>query len=107
MLASYPFAGRTYMAEEPICGVDFTWAAVTAHMEGTALLLCGGAYLSFLPTHYARQWVDTGTMRALAPDRFRFLDWFQIVRPRKERAPAAGVLTRCLASHAAAGPAGR
>lgn len=96
ILAGYPFAGRTYMAEEPICGVDFNWTAVTAHMEGTALLLVGGAYLSFLPTHFARQWVDQGAMRAVAPDRFTFLDRFQIVRPRKERVPAVAVLAECL-----------
>ena len=96
MLAAYPFAGRTYMAEEPICGVNFNWAAVTAHMEGTALLLSGGGYLSFLPTHFAQQWVATGAMRALAPDRFTFLDGFQIVHPRKERVPAATVLGKCL-----------
>lgn len=96
-LAGYPFAGRTYMAEEPICGAAFNWTAVTAHMEGTALLLVGGANLSFLPTHFARQWVAEGAMRAVAPDRFTFLDRFQIVRPRKERVPAVAVLAGCLA----------
>jgi DNA-binding transcriptional LysR family regulator len=96
MLSSYPFAGRSYMAEEPICGVDFKWSAVTAHMEGTALLLCGGAYLSFLPTHFAQQWVASGVMRALAPERFAFLDRFQIVHRRKENLSAVGVLVEYL-----------
>ncbi|HRO13055.1 LysR family transcriptional regulator [Amaricoccus sp.] len=95
-LAGYPFAGRSYMTEEPICGVDFHWTAVTAHMEGTALLIVGGAYLSFLPTHFARQWVAEGAMRAMAPDRFTFLDRFQVVRPRRERVPAVAVLAGCL-----------
>jgi DNA-binding transcriptional LysR family regulator len=99
MLAAYPFAGRSYMAEEPICGVDFQWTAVTAHMEGTALLLCAGAYLSFLPTHFAQQWVASGRMRALASDRFSFHDRFQIVHRRKERIPAAGLLVNCLYTH--------
>ena len=104
LLTGYPFAGRTYMAEEdPICGVTFHWTAVTAHMEGTALLLCGGGYLSFLPTHFARQWVDEGALRAVAPDRFTFLDRFQIVRPRKERVPAVAVLAECLGRHVRGG----
>ena len=99
MLAAYPFAGRSYMPEAPICGVDFRWSAVTAHMEGTALLLCSGGYLSFLPTHFAQQWVARGTMRALAPDRFAFQDRFQIVHRRKDPVPAATLLVECLKAH--------
>lgn len=97
VLADYPFAGRSYTAEGPICGVPFHWTAVTAHMEGTALLLCGGGYLSFLPTHFARQWVEAGALRAVAPQRFTFFDRFQVVCPRKERVPAVAVLADCLA----------
>ena len=103
MLADYPFAGRSYMAEEPICGVDFQWAAATAHMEGTALLLCGGAYISFLPTHFARQWVDDGRMRAIAPDRFAFQDRFQVVHRRKQQTIAAALLVEVLGSHVRSG----
>lgn len=99
ILARHPFAGRSYQPEAPICGVPFYWTAVTAHMEGTALLICGGGYLSFLPAHFARQWVDKGTLRAIAPDRFTFPDRFQIVRPRKERVPAVAALAECLARH--------
>jgi DNA-binding transcriptional LysR family regulator len=104
LLASYPFAGRSYMTEEPICGVDFKWAAVTAHMEGSVLLLCGGTYLSFLPTHFAQQWVTGGAMRALAPKRFSFLDRFQIVRRRKGRVPAVAVLVKSLIAQVRVGP---
>lgn len=100
MLAEHPFAGRTYMPEAPICGVDFRWAAATAHMEGTALLLCSGAYLSFLPRHFAEPWVRQGAMRAILPDRFAFLDRFEIVRPAKERVPAVAVLATCLGARA-------
>jgi DNA-binding transcriptional LysR family regulator len=96
VLASYPFAGRTYMAEEPICGVDFMWSAVTAHMEGSALLICGGTYLAFLPAHFAAPWIAAGAMRALLPDRFGFQDRFQIVQPRRVRVPAAELFAKCL-----------
>jgi hypothetical protein len=70
VLAAYPYAGRTCMTEGPVCGVEFQWSAVTAHMEGTALLICSGAYLAFLPAHFAPPWVVAGAMRALALDRF-------------------------------------
>jgi hypothetical protein len=66
---------------------------------GTALLLRGGGCLSFLPARFARQWVDEGAMRAAAPDRFTFLDRFQVVGPRKERLPAVAVLAQCLGAH--------
>ena len=103
ILAAYPFAGRSYMPETPICGVDFKWSAVTAHMEGTALLVCSGGYLSFLPTHFAQQWVARGAMRAVAPDRFAFLDRFQIVLRRKDPVPAATLLVECMKAHVRSG----
>jgi DNA-binding transcriptional LysR family regulator len=96
VLAAFPYAGRTYMIEEPICGVEFRWSAVTAHMEGTALPICSGAYLAFLPAHFAAPWDAAGAMRALAPDRFVFQDRFQVVQPRKARVPAVAVLDEFL-----------
>jgi DNA-binding transcriptional LysR family regulator len=96
VLAAYPYAGRTYMTEGPICGVEFQWSAVTAHMEGSALLICSGAYLAFLPAHFAAPWVAAKAMRALAPDRFAFPDRFQVVQPQRTRVPAAAVLDEFL-----------
>ena len=58
MLAAYPFAGRTYMAEEPICGVNFNWAAVTAHMEGTAFAPAAeDISRSYPPTSRSNGWL--------------------------------------------------
>lgn len=98
-LAAHPFAGRSYMSEGPICGIPFRWAAVAAHMEGTALLVSSGAHLAFLPAHFAAQWVARGELRALAPDRFTFDDRFQIALPRKKPIPSAELLVRCLSQH--------
>ncbi|MGB8811814.1 MAG: LysR family transcriptional regulator, partial [Paracoccaceae bacterium] len=53
VLAAQAFAGRSYMLEAPLCGIDFRWSAETAHMEGTLLLLLSGAYIGFLPDHFA------------------------------------------------------
>ena len=55
MLKVYPFAGRSYMTEDSICGVDFKWQAMTAHMESTALLIQSGHYIGFLPVHFAER----------------------------------------------------
>jgi len=43
--------------------------ATATDREGVAFLILTGCYIGYLPTHYARQWVDRGMMRALAPER--------------------------------------
>lgn len=42
--------------------------ATATDREGVAFLILTGCYLGFLPTHYARQWVERGAMRALLAD---------------------------------------
>ncbi|MBN9670509.1 LysR family transcriptional regulator [Roseibium aggregatum] len=46
--------------------------ATAYSMEGLAHLILSGRYVSFLPTHYAAQWVERGEMRALRPDLVSF-----------------------------------
>lgn len=92
LLAEQSFAGRSYMPETAICGVDFHWGAVTAHMEGTLLLLLSGAYVGFLPDHYAAELVRRGELRVLAPDKMNFQDSFQIVHSRDRPTLAATLL---------------
>jgi DNA-binding transcriptional LysR family regulator len=89
ILARQDFAGRSYMPQAPICGIDFQWSAITAHMEGTLLLLLSGAYIGFLPDHYATDAVRDGRLRVLAKDRLTFDDRFQIVYSRDRPTRAA------------------
>ncbi|ASJ73174.1 LysR family transcriptional regulator [Granulosicoccus antarcticus] len=79
LLAQHAFAGRSYMQRLPICGVNFEWRAVTAHMEGTLILLNSGCYIGFLPSHYAAEGLQSGRLRALAPSRITFANPFQII----------------------------
>lgn len=107
MLARQAFAGRTYMQRVPICGVDFDWQAATPHMEGTLILLLSGAFIGFLPEHYATAEVERGRLRALAPDRMSFEDLFQIVHARRSPTRAAqafaqAIVANCHVGHAAA-----
>ncbi len=92
VLARQAFAGRSYMPQAPICGIDFRWSATTAHMEGTLILLLSGAYIGFLPDHYAANAVREGHLRALAKDRVTFDDMFQIVYSRDRPTRAAELL---------------
>lgn len=106
LLAAQAFAGRTYMQRLPICGVDFDWQAATPHMEGTLILLLSGAYIGFLPDHYATAEVERGRLRALVPDRMSFEDLFQIVYARQSPSRAAQALAQAIVDHCTARPAG-
>jgi DNA-binding transcriptional LysR family regulator len=103
LLAAQAFAGRSYMQRVPICGVDFDWQAATPHMEGTLILLLSGAYIGFLPEHYATAEVERGRLRALAPERMSFDDLFQIVYARQSPSRAAQAFAQAIARHCVAG----
>lgn len=105
VLARQAFAGRTYMAQGPICGIDFTWHAEAAHMESTLLLVLSGAYIGFLPDHYARPEVQNNRLRVLVGDRVTFNDVFQIVYPRNRPSRAASLLAEAILSCQAASQA--
>jgi LysR family transcriptional regulator, transcriptional activator for bauABCD operon len=53
--------------------------ATATDREGVAFLVLTGCYVGFLPTHYARQWVERGAMRALLPDSHRYSVTFHAV----------------------------
>ncbi|MEG1213081.1 MAG: LysR family transcriptional regulator [Leclercia sp.] len=45
-------------------------AATVDNVEAQAILILTGGYIGFLPNHYARQWIDSGQMRQIAPEQF-------------------------------------
>lgn len=95
-LVAQPFAGRSYMAEAARCGIAFEQRAVTAHMEGTLLLLLSGAYVGFLPDHFAAPHEAVGRLRALAANRASFNDTFHIVYPRNRPTRAVELLVKMI-----------
>lgn len=101
LLSRQSFAGRTYMPRLPICGVDFDWQAASPHMEGTLILLLSGAFIGFLPEHYAAAEVQSGRLRVLAADRFTFEDPFQIVYARQSPPRAAVALAQAIIANCA------
>ena len=46
-------------------------------MEAEARLILSGAFLGYLPEHYAKQFVDAGRMRMILPDRLTVKVTFQ------------------------------
>jgi DNA-binding transcriptional LysR family regulator len=51
--------------------------AVVSDMEAEARLILSGAYLGYLPEHYAKQFVEAGRMRPIRPDQFFVEAMFQ------------------------------
>jgi len=47
-------------------------AATASDQEGIATLVLSGAFVGFLPEHYAQTFVDAGRMRAVAPDVLKY-----------------------------------
>lgn len=60
------------------------FAASASDREGIAFLILTGAYIGFLPDHYAAVWVEKGLMAPIAPDRL-FFDTKLAVATRKGR----------------------
>lgn len=52
--------------------------AVVNDMESEARLILSGAYLGYLPEHFARRYVAEGRLRALRPDLFDYAAPFQL-----------------------------
>ncbi len=65
-IAAADYADRGYMEGAKTEKPAELAAKVTAyHMEALALLVLSGAYIAYLPTHYAAPWVERGQMRPL------------------------------------------
>ncbi len=47
-------------------------AATATEREGAAFLILSGQFVGFLPTHYARRWVDKRQMWPLLPETFNY-----------------------------------
>ena len=78
-------------------------AATGFDQESIATLILSGAFLGFLPIHYAQSFVDAGQMRALRPALFHYAcDFFGIVRRSPQPSRATRAFQACLAqAHAA------
>lgn len=59
--------------------------ATASDQEAVATLVLSGAYVGFLPDHYAEPFVREGRMRAVAPERLKYPCRFSCIR---RRAPA-------------------
>lgn len=69
-----PFAGLGYHSPNMVLShrTRLERAATGFDQEAIATLVLSGAYLGFLPDHYADSFVKAGQLRAVCPQRFRY-----------------------------------
>lgn len=67
----------------------FPLRASASNLDARVLLVLSGAYLGFLPPHYAQAWADRGELAAVRPDLFRAENAFQLVSRRPAPPSAA------------------
>jgi DNA-binding transcriptional LysR family regulator len=58
---------------------DLNTTATATDREGVAFLILTGCFVGYLPTHYAKRWTLSGQMRALCPQKFKFITEYHIV----------------------------
>lgn len=74
---------RGYMQHDELALLNVGKAAATVdNIEALAILIISGAYLGFLPMHFAAQWVKTGEMRQLAATQLRLMSPFDVITRR-------------------------
>jgi DNA-binding transcriptional LysR family regulator len=94
-----PFAGLGFHSDNMERGHAFGLErrATAYDQEGVATLILSGAYLGFLPDHYAASFVAQGRMRAVSPATFTYTCHFEaIVRHAAQRARLAQTFVELL-----------
>jgi DNA-binding transcriptional LysR family regulator len=51
-------------------------------MESQLILILSGAFIGYLPAHYARTWVEQGALRALRDGHYSYNSAFYLVSQR-------------------------
>ena len=66
LIAQSRIVARAFLQERDLRLLRARDAAATVdNVEAQAMLILSGAYIGFLPLHYAQRWVDSGQMRRL------------------------------------------
>ncbi len=87
ILDGHAFVSRRYLHSSDINRVGLSDPhAVVDTMEAQLILIQSGEYFGYLPEHYAQQWVSSGDLRAILPERFSYESQFFAVS-MKQRIP--------------------
>ncbi len=79
---------RGYLDKHDISTLDHdpeTTIGVVQYLEAQAILILGGGYIGFLPTHYTANWVELGQMQEINPEEISYKSAFYIVTKKSPR----------------------
>lgn len=75
--------GRGYWSQAELARHGFKHSAATVEsMEAQLILILSGAYIGYLPEHYAQPWVDQHKLRPLLPATFGYQAPFSLILRR-------------------------
>jgi len=75
--------GRGYWSQAELARHGFKHSAATVDsMEAQLILVLSGAYIGYLPEHYAQHWVEQGRLRTLLPATFGYQAPFSLILRR-------------------------
>ena len=75
--------GRGYWSQAELARHGFKHSAATVEsMEAQLILVLSGAYIGYLPEHYAQSWVDQQRLRGLLPATFGYQAPFSMILRR-------------------------
>lgn len=85
-----PTAGRLYWREDHANNRHFQkTTAYASGIEQQLILILSGAYVGYLPNHFARPYCEDGRLRCLLPSQFRYTCPFDAVTRRDATLPPA------------------
>ncbi|HJV24079.1 MAG TPA: LysR family transcriptional regulator [Aromatoleum sp.] len=89
LISTSRVVARAFLQERDLRLLKARAASATVdNVEAQAILILSGAYIGFLPLHYAQRWVDSGRMRRLRPQSLETRWPFTVVTRRGMAMPA-------------------
>ncbi|WP_263144328.1 LysR family transcriptional regulator [Pseudomonas sp. RIT-PI-AD] len=83
LITQQRMVGRGYWSQAELARHGFKHSAATVEsMEAQLILVLSGAYVGYLPEHYAQSWVDQGRLRVLLPATFGYQAPFSLILRR-------------------------
>ena len=83
VLAEHAFVARGYLHQFDLKRIGHHGAEATVEMmESQLILVLSGAFIGYLPAHYAKAWVDKGELRALKDAHYSYRSTFYVVTQR-------------------------
>lgn len=88
-IARSAIVARGYLQEHDVQTLRVSHAAATVdNVEAQAMLILSGAYIGFLPLHYAQRWVESGALRQVGAGRIASRSSFAAITRRGTSVPA-------------------